>query len=312
MEEMITNQERPIEVITEEINFYKQTACESIIEIGKRLIEAKSLLQHGEWQSWLAEKVDFSETSAQNYMRLAKEYPNPHPVGVLGVSKALKLLALPPVEREEFISEKHNVDGEEKSVEEMSKRELEKAIAEKKEAEKLIEELKQELESAKESEAEADALLEEAKKEIKQLKESPKPSNEEVAKLSDEQIAKIKAEEKEKQQKKIEKLNKTISALEEQKKAAEDAKTALEQKIEDFGKEGNKLTEALREEVAELKARLKMSSSSAITEFKLHFEAVQNLVNKMADCIKEVDDADTADKLKAALCQLADKIKDII
>lgn len=312
MEEMITNSERPIEVITEEINFYKVTACESIIEIGKRLIEAKALLQHGEWQSWLSEKVEFSETSAQNYMRLAKEYPNPHPVGVLGVSKALKLLALPPVEREEFLNEKHTVNGEEKTVEEMSKRELEKAIADKKEAEKQLEELKQELESAKESEAEADALLVEAKKEIERLKENSNQPNGKAAKLTDEKIAQIKAEEKEKQQKQIDKLNKTISDLEEQKKAAEDVKAALEKEIEDFDKYRREENKALEEEVADLKAKLKMASSSTITEFKLHFEAVQNLINKMADCINEAPDDDTAGKLKSALGQLADKIKEII
>ena len=210
------------------------------------------------------------------------------------------------------MNEKHTVNGEEKTVEEMSKRELEKAIADKKEAEKQLEELKQELDSAKESEAEADALLEEAKKEIERLKENSNQPNEEAAKLTDEQIAQIKAEETEKQKKQIEKLNKTISDLKEQKKAAEDAKTALEQKIENFGKESSKQNEALKEEIAELKAKIKMSSSSAITEFKLHFESVQNLINKMADCINEAPDDDTAGKLKSALGQLADKIKEII
>ena len=37
---------------------------------GELLIEAKSLLKHGEWGNWLAENVSFSESTAQNYMRL--------------------------------------------------------------------------------------------------------------------------------------------------------------------------------------------------------------------------------------------------
>lgn len=306
MEEMI--KERPIEVITEEINFYKQTAGMAIIEIGKRLNEAKALLPHGEWGDWLSEKVDFSEATAQRFMRLANEYSNPSPVTDLGASKALILLALPPVEREEFIAEKHTVNGEEKTVAEMSKRELEKAVQEKKEADKIIAELKEELEAAKEAEADADARLEDAKKEIEQLKEAPQPE----AKPSKEQLDKIKAEAKENAEKSLSELNQKVAELEEQKKKAEEAKTELEEKIKSIGKENGKQTESLKSEVAELRAKLKMSSSSEITEFKLYFEAVQTNINKMADIINGIEDSGTADKLRAAISQLADKIKEIV
>lgn len=111
------------------------------MEIGKRLNEAKSQLQHGEWTEWLKEKVEFSEASAQRFMRLAKEYSNPSPVTDLGASKALLLLAIPEVDREEFLNEKHIVNGEEKSVSEMSKRELEKVIKERDEHKERAEHL---------------------------------------------------------------------------------------------------------------------------------------------------------------------------
>ena len=120
--------ERGIETITEEIIFYKNVGGQAVIEIGRRLTEAKAQLKHGEWLPWLREKVEFSETSAQNFMRIAREYGNTHLVGDLGASKALVLLALPASERENFAQEKHVVNGEEKSVSEMSKRELEEAI----------------------------------------------------------------------------------------------------------------------------------------------------------------------------------------
>ena len=67
-------EERDIDVITEEINFYKQQAGMAILEIGKRLVEAKAQLSHGEWLPWLEKKVEFSERSAQQYIRLWKEY----------------------------------------------------------------------------------------------------------------------------------------------------------------------------------------------------------------------------------------------
>ena len=60
--------------LTAEINVYKAQAGACIVEIGRRLLRAKELLPHGEWAAWLAEKVEFSERSAQNFMRVAKGY----------------------------------------------------------------------------------------------------------------------------------------------------------------------------------------------------------------------------------------------
>lgn len=130
---------RPIEVITAEIWAYKQQAGYAILEIGRRLNEAKEQLTHGEWLPWLKEKVDFSEVTAQRFMRLAREYTNPSTVTDLGASKALTLLALPASERDEFLAEKHTVKGEEKTAFEMSNTELAAAIKERDEARRRAE-----------------------------------------------------------------------------------------------------------------------------------------------------------------------------
>ena len=39
-----------------EIKFYLQKTAENVVEIGKRLIMAKEMVEHGEWQNWL-EKI---------------------------------------------------------------------------------------------------------------------------------------------------------------------------------------------------------------------------------------------------------------
>lgn len=44
---------RPIEVITQEIQFYKGQATMAIIEIGRRLEEVKLRVPHGQWGEWL-------------------------------------------------------------------------------------------------------------------------------------------------------------------------------------------------------------------------------------------------------------------
>ena len=100
---------RSLAVIEAEIHFYKQQTATGIIEIGKRLIEAKEQLQHGQWGKWLEEKVDFSQNTAGQFMRVAKEFSNSESVKNLGTRKLFLLLDVPAEKREEFI-ENNNLD----------------------------------------------------------------------------------------------------------------------------------------------------------------------------------------------------------
>ena len=117
---------RTIEAITGEILDAKRAGGEAILTIGRCLIEAKEMLSHGEWRSWLEEQVEFSERSAQRFMKLAREWSNPTALSDLGATKALALLALPPEEREQFMEDHKVID--------MSARQLEQAIKERDEA----------------------------------------------------------------------------------------------------------------------------------------------------------------------------------
>ena len=69
--------ERTIEAITGDILEAQRKGGEAILTIGNCLIEAKSMLLHGEWLPWLNSKVGYSEKTAQNFMRLAREFSNP-------------------------------------------------------------------------------------------------------------------------------------------------------------------------------------------------------------------------------------------
>ena len=117
---------RTIEAITGEILDAKRAGGEAILTIGRCLIEAKDMLSHGEWLPWLTEQVEFSPRTAQNFMRLAREWSNTQTLADLGASKALALLALPPEEREQFMADHKVID--------MSARQLEQAIKERDEA----------------------------------------------------------------------------------------------------------------------------------------------------------------------------------
>ena len=108
------------------------------IEIGRRLTEAKALLEHGQWLPYLKEQTEFSQPSASRLMRLYDEYGakqtslfgaelNYSTLNNLSISNALRLLAVPEDEREEFALE-HD-------VEHMSARELDELIKQRDEAE---------------------------------------------------------------------------------------------------------------------------------------------------------------------------------
>lgn len=121
-------QVRDIETVTGEVLKLKRQAGNTMIAIGQKLIEAKEMLPHGEWLPWLHDRVEFSERMAQQLMQLAREMTNPQTFADLEPSKVLALLAVPAEEREAFAAQPHNVGGEEKTVKDMSVREIKEAI----------------------------------------------------------------------------------------------------------------------------------------------------------------------------------------
>lgn len=81
--------------------------------------------------NWLDDEVGISYRMAERYMQLARAYANSTSVTDLGMTKALALLALPEAQRESFISEPHEVNGQQKTVNDMSVREIRHIIHEK-------------------------------------------------------------------------------------------------------------------------------------------------------------------------------------
>lgn len=102
----------------------------NIVAIGQALIEAKAQMQHGEWGTWLKEKVEFSQSSANNFMAVAREVSADSPIARLPYTKVMALLEVPKEEREAFAEENH--------VEDKSAAEIRRLIKEKEEAERQI------------------------------------------------------------------------------------------------------------------------------------------------------------------------------
>ena len=127
-----------LNVITAEINSFKQIAGQSIWEIGRRLNYVKEHdLAHGEFMKWL-NSIGFEQTEANRFMKVANELPNSATLHNLG-STALYLIAtLPEEEREK---EHTTSKGETKTVDEMTVRELQELKKQLKEKDKQIKNL---------------------------------------------------------------------------------------------------------------------------------------------------------------------------
>lgn len=128
MQELI---EFNIEKTTAEILILKDQMAQNIIEIGRRLIEAKENLQHGEFTEWLKGKVDISHRTANNFMKVATTFSNSQAIANLGNTKLFLLAGLNEEDRQELMQENN--------VEEMTTRELEQVVKEKKEIKKQLE-----------------------------------------------------------------------------------------------------------------------------------------------------------------------------
>ena len=89
-----------------EIKYHINQIKQNYIEIGKRLIQAKSLVQHGQWAYWLQDNFKLSQSYANKLMSCAKRFANSESIPNLTSTQMLALLALPKADTEKFIEQK--------------------------------------------------------------------------------------------------------------------------------------------------------------------------------------------------------------
>lgn len=343
MSELQTN--RTVQIIAAEINALTATMLSNIIEIGRRMCEAKEMLPHGAFGKWVEEATGYSHSTANNFMNIYREYgaaqgclfgaeANSQTIGKLSYTKALALLAIPADERESFAEENH--------VENMSVKELKQAIQERDEALARVRNLEEDLEE-KQKGFDADmevttAELAAAARDKAKMAEDVKFLNERVAGLTDE----VARREKELEELRSRPVDVAVQeadpgqleqAREEGAAAAREAAAQELQKAKDALAEAKAREKETKDKIKELKEQMtqaeereqrawadaerarkeaQAAGDKELAEFSLLFEQTQEMVNKMSGILMKLEQggrSDYAEKLSRALEALAQAVE---
>nr|AHF24048.1 hypothetical protein [uncultured bacterium Contig643] len=326
----INIENKSIEQLTAEVNVrYRQAeslanmSAMMLADAGRRLIEIKSRVGHGNFGEWCKDNLDFSQTKAARMMDLARKvddenslFSNFATLQNIGISTVWALLAAPEEVAAEVI--------ETNDVESMTVRELKAELArvkeEKQEAERRADsidhnndDLRKEIshlqgklaESVSEEEFnEMQAAAQTQKEDLtKELQEAQSAAADIQTKLdkAKEDLKKAKAKQKELEATKDEEV----------KKAVEGKTAEIEEKAEARARESSqelldrtqRQVKDLQEHIAKLEAEKAKLSNTSLMEFKVYVDQLQDIYFKICDIITEenIRDEETGAKMQTAL-----------
>ena len=280
---------RTADTIATEINTIKRQTQKimlaSSIEIGKRLTEAKDMIDHGAWGKWLQDNVNYSERTAQNLMRVYDQYGDkfgmtemdslfasgaPNVFEELSYTQALALLSLPTdAEREEFVKEN--------DVASMSTRELQEAIKARKEAEDRAMDAEKRAWEAKEKLRQA---------ENRALQTENKARHAEQSDLYDERLT-----------------------------AAERERDVLQKRVLEL-EARPEISDAGQEEIEKLKKKISVLEAVSTDEdrmkFTAHMKIIQNAFNAMLSDIENITDNEKRTRYMSAAQKMLEKLGEFL
>lgn len=264
-----------IRMITEQT---KQVVLFNSIEIGRRLTEAKAMVKRGTWGTWLKERVDYSQRTANNFMKIYQEYgrnglaEKSQALANLSYTQALALIDLPEDERARF--------AEERKAGEMALRKLQEEVRQEKEKVTAVKEL------ANRNAAEAEAKFAD---ELNQKDTQMAKLTAEKAKVAAQiEVLEKRAAEAEKSNQKRQKEAIGIALEEERKKldaAAEKQSELLKQIDELNGQRDRQVAEARRKAEEEMNAKF-AKERAELEEKERAAKAVADVARKQIDAAK--------------------------
>lgn len=262
---------RSIEIVTAEITMIRDNArkvfLESVIQIGTRLEEAKQMVPSGEWTAYLTDKLGYKPSTAQNYMRIAREFGGGQvsltgktaadAFGQLSYSQILPLLGMAEEEREEFAKE-HDLPS-------MSSREIAALVKERDEAK-----------------ANADKFKEKDKLLRSKLREANEERDKAQSSLSD-------ATQREKD---------LAERLDELEKRPAEVRELTEEELEEIRskvrEENAEAAKAAEERARAAEEKLDKVKNPAAHKVNFLFGEVRGLVDRLEDALEELQQTDEA------------------
>ncbi len=289
---------RTPEIVAAEINSIKYQTRNIVlfnsIEIGRRLVEAKGMMDHGNFGDWLKSAVDYSQSTANNLMKIYDEYGSDQgalfgdnaksqTLGNLTYSQAVALLGIPREEREAFVQEN--------DVEALSVRKLQELV---KEHELKLQAVEGKNKDLAEKAAQLNSRLKASDDQVADLK--IKLSNAaEQAKNAQGDGAEALAKEKAELQRQLASAEVELKKLQDEANAPVTIETQIIEKVpEDILAE----LEALRSKEANYQ------KSAGALAFKMHFDALSSGFNELLSALRAIDDAETVEKYKGAVKKL--------
>ncbi len=336
-------------VIAAEINVIKaQTAAviqtlgghirSGVYEIGRLLCEAKASVPHGEWGEWLETNVAYSDSTAQNLMRIYRELSDGQVDLLTGKTQAelfagldysqmIEVLKLPRDERAR-LAEDNDLAG-------MSSREIKALIKEKKALEEKVAAQDDEIVELMQAKGKAEMQITEEKNRADSLEKAKAVAEDALKKADSEREKAVKAAEKsgkaqlKELQKELEELKKAPSSAEvsseeiERIKAEAIAEVEAKHKVnlEQVTLEADSKVEAARAEaeaeaekrIEELKAKYAAASDDTVKVVSVYIEQVSEVLSKITERVEGAD-GEIKEKLRSAVCRLltsaADNFKD--
>ena len=331
----ISIENKSTEQLTAEVNVrYHQAeglasmSAMMLADAGRRLIEIKGRIPHGQFETWCADNLEFSKSKAEKMMKLAERVADENSLFSktetftdIGISRVWALLAAPEEVAAEVI--------ETNDVESMTVRELKAELArvkdEKEAAERKAEmidhnndDIRKELasmqrklsETVSEQEfAEMQAAAQAQKEDLtKELSEAKAEAADIQAKLdkAKEDLKKQKAKQKELEAARDEEVKKAIEGktaeIEEQ--AAARARETSQELLDRTQRQVGDLQEYIEKLEAE-KAKL---SNTSLMEFKVYVDQLQDIYFKICDIITEENQRDeaTGAKMQTALQKIVE------
>lgn len=315
---------RTPEVIAAEIRTIdqqaRQAALHGALQIGLRLTEAKALVSHGEWGDWLKSNVNYSQSTANNFMRVASEYEASGALANLSYTQAVALLAVPAEEREEFATENN--------VSEMSSRELQAAIKAKQEAERQLQEKEQQLENEQKARQEEEEMrsalyeqyqaeMELRKAQANKIQELEQQAQQAEVAGDDKAVKQLKAELRKAEkaastsQQRLNELEANLEAKAQERQVEVEAKAAAELELlkVELVDQAKKREEEVNKQLSDMQEQLRKNNNTAGIRVKVHFEALMATAEHLCQSLREIESEEQKQALKDRISNTLDEIK---